>query len=139
MQPARVTFEAAGKLAEAIKAVGVSQCPRFVADAVERARDPATVAAVEKSKQPPDPKRDAIRPVYPVEAVVGVVAASIVGGPAAAARALIGAGVKQALPDVQLPSSSNAGTTAIIENPLGKLSSKTNCKVCLCRRRLTSC
>lgn len=40
--------EAAGKIAEAMKAVGVSQWPRFVADAVQRARDPATVAAIKK-------------------------------------------------------------------------------------------
>ena len=44
--------EAAGKLADAIKAVGVSQWPRFVADAAERARDPAAVAAADKSGQP---------------------------------------------------------------------------------------
>jgi hypothetical protein len=46
--------EAAGKLAEAMQAVGLYQWPRFVADAQTRARDPATVAAVENSRRPPD-------------------------------------------------------------------------------------
>jgi hypothetical protein len=91
--------DAAGKLADAIKAVGVDQWPRFVADASERVRDPATQAAIEKSRQPPDPARDAIRPVYPVETAIGVIGAGIAGGVAAAARAVGGAILRQVLPE----------------------------------------
>ncbi len=91
--------DAAGTVAEAIQAVGINQWPRFVADAAERARDPATQAAIEKSRQPPDPALDAIRPVYPVETAIGVAAAGIAGGAAAAARAVGGAILKQVLPE----------------------------------------
>ncbi len=54
---------AAGKLAIAIQTIGIDYWPRFVADASARAGDPATQAVIEKSRQPPDPTRDAIRPV----------------------------------------------------------------------------
>ncbi len=89
--------EAAGKLAEAMQAVGLYQWPSFVADAEERARNPATVAAIEKSRQPPDPGKDAIRPVYPVETLLGIGAAAVAGGVAAAARVVVGAIARQAL------------------------------------------
>ena len=46
-----------------------------LADAAAHARDPAAVAAVEKSRQPPDPRKDAIRPVYPAAATLGIAAA----------------------------------------------------------------
>ena len=95
--------EAAGKVAEAMKAVGIQQWPRFVADAQERARDPATQAAIEKSRQLPNPARDAIRPVYPLEAIAGIGAAAIVKGAVAAARALAGAGLRRALPESRSP------------------------------------
>jgi hypothetical protein len=91
--------EAAEKVANAMQTVGLDRWPRFLADAQQRARDPATVAAIEKSRQPPDPGKDAIRPVYPVETLLGIGAAGIAGGPAAAARAIGGAILKQVLPE----------------------------------------
>lgn len=112
--------DAAGKLADAIKAVGVDQWPRFVADASERARDPATQTAIEKSRQSPDPARDAIRPVYPVEAAIGVVGAGIVGGVGVAARALGGAILRQVSPGSRpAAGGAPAGTTAAAEKPPG--------------------
>ncbi len=45
--------KAAGKLAKAMKTVGIDRWPHFVADAQERARDPATQAAIARSRQPP--------------------------------------------------------------------------------------
>lgn len=89
--------DAAGKLADAIKIVGIDRWPRFVADASERARDPATQAAIETSRQPPDPARDAIRPVYPIEIAIGVATVGIAGGAAAAARAVGSAILRQVL------------------------------------------
>jgi len=91
--------EASGKVAEAIKVVGVSQWPRFVADAAERVRDPATMAAVEESRKPPEPGRDAIQSVYPVEALLGIGFAGVAGGALAAARALGGTVARQIFPD----------------------------------------
>jgi hypothetical protein len=101
--------DAAGKLADAIKAVGVDQWPRFVAEASERARDPAAQAVIERSSQPSDPARDAIRPVYPFETAIGVIGAGIVGGVAAAARAVGGAIVRQVLPENSPPPIGAAG------------------------------
>ncbi len=98
--------EASGKLAEAMEAVGIDRWPQFVADAQARARDPATQAAIEKSRQPPDPARDAIRPVYPIETLLGVGAAAAKGA-AAVARALAGTGLRQAVPESR-PSAENA-------------------------------
>ncbi len=43
---------ASGHLADAIKTVGVDNWPRFVADARRRAHFKATLAAIEKSRQP---------------------------------------------------------------------------------------
>ena len=43
--------EASEKVAEAAQAIGLDRLPRFLADAQDRARDPATVAAVEESGQ----------------------------------------------------------------------------------------
>ena len=56
--------DAAEGLARAMQGVGIDRWPHFVADAAQRARDPATQAAIEKSKQPPSPDRKAIRPVW---------------------------------------------------------------------------
>jgi hypothetical protein len=83
-----------------MKAVGLDSWPRFVADAQARARDPATVAAIEKSLQPPDLKKDAITPVYPVEKALAVGAAGLVGG---VARAIGGAVASKALGDNPAP------------------------------------
>ena len=65
------------EIAEALEAVGIDRWPGFVADAQERARDPATQAAIETSRQPPGPGRDAIRPVYPIETLLGIGAAAV--------------------------------------------------------------
>jgi hypothetical protein len=72
-----------------------------------RARDPATVAAIEKSLQPPDLKRDAITPVYPVEKALAVTAAAATGGAAGlvggVARAIGGAVASKVLGDNPAP------------------------------------
>ena len=110
--------DAAGKVADAIKAVGVDQWPRFVADAAERARDPATQAAIERSRQPPAPARDAIRPVYPVETAIGVIGAGVVSGVGAAARAVGGAILKQVAPGSRpVAGGTPGGGTAVAEKP----------------------
>jgi hypothetical protein len=79
----------------------------FVADARERARDPATVAAATRSRQPRDPTPDAIRPVYPLETLLGVGAVGVAGGAVAVARAagraIGGAILKQVLPKRPIP------------------------------------
>jgi len=60
--------------AQGMIAVDLDRWPRFVADAQARAAAPATVAAIEKSRLPPDLGKDAIRPVYPeVPLVLGCV------------------------------------------------------------------
>lgn len=113
--------DAAEKLAKAMQGVGIDRWPGFVADAAERARDPATRAAIEGSKQPPSPDREAIRPVYPLETAIGVAAAGLAGGAAAAARAARGAFLRQVLPggrsqteNAALP---QAGRNASAETP----------------------
>ena len=110
--------EASGKLVRAMEGVGIDRWPGFVADAQQRARDPATQAAIEKSRQPPAPGRDAIRPVYPVETLLGVGAAAAKGA-AAAARALAGAGLRQALPENQPPIGNAAANAAKPEGMAG--------------------
>jgi hypothetical protein len=55
--------QASEKVANAMQAVGLNGWPRFLADAVERARDPATVVAVEKSGQPGAHAVDTANPV----------------------------------------------------------------------------
>ena len=87
--------EASSKLAEAMEAVGIDRWPHFVADAQQRARDPATQGAIEKSRQPPAPGSDAIRPVYPETLLPGLGARRAVG----AARAAGGALLRQFLPE----------------------------------------
>jgi hypothetical protein len=99
--------KASGDLAEVMKAVGLDRWPRFVADAQARARDPATVAAIEKSLQPPDLKRNVITPVYPVEKALAVTAAAATGGVAGlvggVARAIGGAVAGKILGDKPAP------------------------------------
>ena len=80
--------EAAEKLAEVMQTIGLDRWPRFLADAQERARDPATVAAIQKSQSPPGLRKDAIRPVYPIETLFGIGAVGVAGGTAAATRAV---------------------------------------------------
>jgi hypothetical protein len=90
--------EAAEKVADAMKTIGLDSWSRFLADAQDRARDPETVAAIKRSQQPPDPGRDAIRPVYPVETAIGFAAAIMTGGSSAGARVAGGALLRQILP-----------------------------------------
>ena len=113
--------EAAGKLARAMEAVGIQRWPGFVADAAQRARDPATQAAIGKSRQPPDPARDAIRPVYPLETLAGIGAAGLIGGAAAALRSAGGAALRQILPESRPPTGSsvpNVAEGATAEKPV---------------------
>ena len=112
--------DAAGKLADAIKAVGVDQWPRFIAEASERARDPATQAAIERSRQPPDPARDAIRPVYPIETAIGVIGAGVVGGVGAAARAVGGAILRQVAPGSRSPTANGVAPQPSTTAPAGR-------------------
>lgn len=92
--------DASERLARAMQSVGIEQWPRFVADAAERARDPATQAAIEKSRQPPGPGRDAIRPVYPLETLLpGLGAKRAIGVARATGEALL----RQFLPESRSP------------------------------------
>jgi hypothetical protein len=90
-------------LADAMTAEALDTWPRFVAHALARARDPATLAAITKSLQPPDLRRGAIKPVYPVETALAAGAAAITGGVSglvgAAARAIGGAIASKILAD----------------------------------------
>lgn len=104
--------DAAGQLADAMQAVGLDRWRRFLADAQDRSRDPATIAVVEDSRMPSDPSKDAIRPVYPLETAAGIVATGIAGGAVAAARAVGGAILRQVLP--AKPSGSLEGPGASI-------------------------
>jgi hypothetical protein len=101
--------QAARGVADAMKAVGLDRWARFIADAQSRARDPATVAAIDKSLRPPDPAHDAIRPVYPLETAIGIGAAGIAGGAGAALRAAGSAILRQVLPDSRPSGASTAG------------------------------
>ena len=110
---------AAGKLADAIKAVGVDQWPRFVADALKRADDPSTQAAIEASSQPPSHAPDAIRPVYLVETAIGIAVPGLVSGARAAARAFGGAILKQMLPESGASTPSKADQRPATTPPSG--------------------
>jgi hypothetical protein len=88
--------DAAEHLAGAMQAIGLDRLPRFLDDAEVRANEPSALAALEKSRQTLV-QRDAIRPVYPVEAAIGIAAAGVAGGAAAVARAVGGAVVRQLL------------------------------------------
>ncbi len=90
--------EAADDLAAAQQAVGLDRWQAFLTDAAQRASDPATTAAIEKSEQPPDPRKDAITPVYPLETAIGVAAAGLAGGVGAGLRAAGGAILRQLRP-----------------------------------------
>ena len=93
--------EAAGDLAAAQQTVGLDRWNAFLADAAQRASDPATTAAIEKSEQPPDPRKDAITPVYPLETVLGIGAAGLAKGVAAGLRAAGGAILRQMKPGAE--------------------------------------
>lgn len=95
--------DAGGQLADGMQIVGPDRWPCFLADAQERARDPATVAAVETSVQAPRYGVDAIRPVYPLEYLLGIGAAGVAGGAAAAARSAGGAILRHVLPERRSP------------------------------------
>jgi len=118
--------EAAGKVADAMEAVGIQQWPRFVADAQERARDPATQAAIEQSRRPPAPGRDAIRPVYPLETLAGIGAAGLIGGAGAALRSAGGAALRHILTEKSQPpmgrSVPNVAEGATAEKPVSRSS-----------------
>ncbi len=108
--------EATGKLAEAMEAVGIQRWSGFIADAQERARDPATQAAIEKSRQLPDPARHAIRPVYPLETAIDVAAAGLAGGAAAGSAVL-----RQFLSESRSPGGNAAANAAKPESTAGSV------------------
>ena len=58
--------EAAYDLAAAQQMAGLDRWSAFVADAEQRARDSATTVAIEKSEQPPNPRKDTITPTRPL-------------------------------------------------------------------------
>jgi len=60
---------------------------------------------IQQSRQSPDPARDAIRPVYPLETAIGIVATGLAGGVAAAARAAGGALLRQFLSEERIEGS----------------------------------
>jgi hypothetical protein len=91
--------DAGEHLAKAMLAVGLDLWRWFLEDARERANEPSTVAALEKSQKRADPRDDAIRPVYPVETAFGIAAAGAVGGVAAGIRAGGAAILRQLLPE----------------------------------------
>ena len=95
--------EAAGDLAAAQQMVGLDRWSAFVADASQRVSDPATIAAIEKSEQPPDPRKDAITPVYPLERLAVIAATAMTGGVAAGLRAAGGAILRQMKPSGAAP------------------------------------
>ena len=111
---------AAEKIGEAMQIVGLDRWPRVMADAEARARDPETVAAIENSRQPPDVSKDAIRPVYPVETLLGIAAIGLESGAVAGLRASGGAILKPFLPESSLPIGDGAtkrvGENAELEN-----------------------
>ena len=90
---------AAVKIAGAMQTVGLDRWQRFLSDAQDRARDPATVTAIEKSRLSADPSKDAIKAVYPIEAGAEIIAAAITGGALPALRAAGGAFFRQILPN----------------------------------------
>ena len=95
--------EAADDLGTAQQVVGLDRWSAFLADAAQRASDPATTAAIEKSEQPLDPRRDAITPVYPLETVLGIGAAGLAKGVSAGLRAAGGAIARQIRPSGEKP------------------------------------
>jgi hypothetical protein len=95
--------EAADDLAAAQQMVGLDRCSSFVADAVQRASDPATTAMIEKSEQPPDPRKNAITPVYSLETVLGIGTVGLAKGVAAGLRAAGGAVARQMKPSAAKP------------------------------------
>ena len=101
--------QAASKLAEAMRNIGLDRWSRFLADAQARARDPETEAAIKESLKPIDPHRDAIRPVYPLEALAGGAGAR---GVAALARAAGRAALRQFMPESRPPSGDAATQSA---------------------------
>jgi hypothetical protein len=90
--------DAASDLAAAQQIIGLDRWRSFLADAQQRADDPAAVTALEMSQTPPDVAKDAIRPAYPVETAMGIAATAITGGTAAAVRAAGGAVLRQIMP-----------------------------------------
>ena len=104
---------ASGKAADAMQRVGLDRWSRFLADAQNRARDPVTEAAIKASLNP----SDAIKPVYPVEAAIGIGVAGVAGGIAAAARALGGAVLRQVRPDGKPQSPASADVPKPEGNP----------------------
>ena len=93
--------EAASRLAKAMQAIGLDRWQRFLVDAQHRANDPATISAVNKSRQPTDlgSKDDSIRPVYPVEALAAAAVAGIAAGGAAIVRSIGGTLLRQVMPE----------------------------------------
>jgi hypothetical protein len=94
--------EGAEHLAAAMQAIGLDRWPRFLAEAQQRAADPATFAAVERSNVEPDYRKDGIAPVYP-EAAIGPLRAKAIAG------AVLGAIVRQVVPK---PAGKPAGAPA---------------------------
>lgn len=64
--------EASGKLARAMEAVGIDRWPHLVADAQQRARDPATQDAIERSsRRGPRPGRSRLEAGCAGEPAIG--------------------------------------------------------------------
>ena len=85
-------------LAAAMQRIGIDRWPGFVADAAERAVAPGTQAAIRASREPPSPEREAIRPVYPIEAALSLGRGVVASGVAAVGRAVAREVAKQIRP-----------------------------------------
>lgn len=107
--------DAAAKVADAMVAVGLDRWPRFVSGAQARAHDPVTIAASEQSRRPLNPEGDGIRPVYPLEALLGIGGVGLAGGFGAAARAAGAALLRQARPSRSSPPGSTVTLVADAE------------------------
>ena len=105
---------ASAALADAVQAVGLDNWSRFVAGVQDRAAETARTAA---SEPPPDPRKDAITPVYPLETMIGVGVAGVAGGVGAAARAAGGALLRQLMPGAKAPETPGAPMPNQAANP----------------------
>ncbi len=90
--------DAAEHLASAMETIGLDRWHQFLDDAQVRSNARSTIATLKKSNTPADPRSDAIRPVYPLETAIGVAAAGIACGAAAAGRPAGTALLRQLLP-----------------------------------------
>jgi hypothetical protein len=96
--------EAADKVAAVMQAIGLDRWPRVLADAQQRARDPATVAAIERLRGPSDVQTAARRRDGRMVASFGTQVADPRGG-------IAGSDASPAMPRVARAATSRGGRT----------------------------